>query len=94
MIESQPARRAAGLEPLGTIIAPIVADLQFRCDVTRLHRLGPRAVHELLTEIGEQRACRTFIEQRVERYSEIHPDHLAALEGDTFPRPPLREVAP
>jgi hypothetical protein len=48
----------------------------------------------LLTEIGEQRLCRTFIEQRVQRYSEINPDHLAALDGDTFPRPPMREVAP
>ncbi len=92
MIESQHARRAAGLEPLSAIIAPVVADLQFRRNVERLHRLGPRAVYELLTEIGEQRLCRTFIEQRVQRYSEINPDHLAALDGDTFPRPPLRGV--
>ncbi len=92
MIESQPARRAAGLEPLSAIIAPVVADLQFRRDVERLHRLGPRALYELLTEIGEQRLCRTYIEQRVQRYAEIDPDHLAAIEGDTFPRPPLWEV--
>ncbi len=89
MFESQPARRARGLEPLGAIIAPVAADLQFRCDVVRLHHLGPRALYELLTEIGEQRLCRTFIEQRVRRYSEIDPDHLTALDGDTFPRPPL-----
>ncbi len=94
MIESQPARRAAGLEPLHAIIAPVVADLRFRRDVERLHRLGPRAVYELLTEIGEQRLCRTFIEQRVQRCSGIDPEHLAALDGDAFPRPPLREVAP
>ena len=89
MTESQPARRAAGLEPLGAIIAPVVADLRFRRDVERVHCLGPRALYEMLTEIGEQRLCRTFIEQRVQRYSEIDPDHLAALDGDTFPRPPL-----
>ena len=89
MIESQLARRAAGLEPLSAVVAPVVADLEFRRDVERLHRLGPRAVCELLTEIGEQRLCRTFIEQRVRRYSEIDPDHLTALDGDTFPRPPL-----
>ena len=89
MFESQPARRARGLEPLGAIIAPAVADLQFYRGVVHLHRLGPRALYEMLTEIGEQRLCRTFIEQRVRRYAEIDPDHLAALDGDTFPRPPL-----
>ena len=94
MTKSQSARRARGLEPLGIITASIVAELKFRRDVERLHRLGPRAVHELLTEIGEQRLCRTFIERRVERYSEIHPEHLATLDGGVFPRPPLREVAP
>ncbi len=89
MIESQSARRAAGLEPLSVGIAPVVADLKFYRDVVHLHRLGPCALYELLTEIGEQRLCRTFIEQRVRRYSEINPDHLTALDGDTFPRPPL-----
>ncbi len=89
MIESQPARRAAGLEPVSAVIAPVVAGLQFYRDVVRLHRLGERALYEMLTEIGEQRLCRTFIEQRVRRYGEIDPGHLAALDGDTFPRPPL-----
>ncbi len=89
MIESQSARRARGLEPLSAIIAPVVAGLQFYRDVVRLHRLGERALYEMLTEIGEQRLCRTYIEQRVQRYAEIDPDRLAALEGDTFPRPPL-----
>ena len=92
MTRTQPARRAAGLEPLGNITTSIVRDLRFRRNVARLHRLGPRAVCELLTEIGEQRLCRAFIEQRVQRYNEIDPDHLAALDGDTFPRPPLCEV--
>ena len=88
-IASQPARRARGLEPLGAIITLVVADLEFYRDVVRLHGLGPRALYEMLTEIGEQRLCRTFIEQRVRQYAEIDPDHLAALEDDTFPRPPL-----
>ncbi len=94
MTESQPARRARGLEPLSIGVALVVADLEFYRDVVRLHRLGPRAVYELLTEIGEQRLCRTFIEQRVQRFSKIDPDHLAALGGDTFPRPLLCEVVP
>ena len=77
---------------LATIEAGV--DLRFRRQVERLHRLGPRALGELLAEIGEQRLCRTYLEQRVRRYSEIDPKHLAALEGDRFPRPPLYEVAP
>ena len=69
-----------------------VADLAFRRTVERIHGLGPRAVYELLVEIGEQRLCRTYLEQCVRRYSEIDPEHLAALGGDKFPRPPLYEV--
>ena len=83
-----------GLQPIGQSAAEVVADLAFRRKVERLHRLGPRAVTELLTEIGEQRLCRTYLEQRVRRYAEIDPEHLAALGGDRFPRPPLYEVAP
>ena len=69
-----------------------VADLALRRTVERVHDLGPRAVYELLVEIGEQRLCRTYLEQRVRRYAEIDPEHLAALGGDRFPRPPLYEV--
>ena len=69
-----------------------LADFRLARDVERILALGPRPITELLIEIGEQRLCRTYVEQRIQRYSEIDPDHLAALEGDTFPRPPLSEV--
>ncbi len=69
-----------------------IADLALRRTVERVHGLGPRAVYELLVEIGEQRLCRTYLEQRLRRYAEIDPEHLAALGGDRFPRPPLYEV--
>ena len=72
--------------------AEIAGDLCFHRQVEHLHRLGPRVLGELLTEIGEQRLCRTYLEQRVRRYAEIDPEHLAALGGDRFPRPPLYEV--
>ena len=74
-------------------ITPL-ADSRLARDVERILALGPRPIIELLIEIGEQRLCRTYLEQRVQRYSQIDPEHLAALEGDTFPRPPLYEVAP
>ncbi len=90
------ARHWFGVEPfpIAQISAPeAVADLRFRRQVERVHGLGPRAVYELLVETGEQRLCRTYLEQRVRRYAEIDPEHLAALGGDTFPRPPIYEVA-
>ncbi len=71
-----------------------LADFRLARDVERILALGPRPIIELLIEIGEQRLCRTYLEQRVRRYSEIDPRHLAALDGDTFPRPPLRDVSP
>ncbi len=70
-----------------------IADFQLARDVERILALGPRPITELLIEIGEQRLCRTYLERRIRRYSEIDPEHLAALGGDTFPRPPLSEVA-
>ncbi len=74
--------------------AEIANDLWFRRQIEHLHRLGPRALYELLVETGEQRLCRTYLEQRVQRYAEIDPEHLAALGAEHFPRPPLHEVAP
>ncbi len=68
------------------------ADSRFARDVERILALGSRPIIELLIEIGEQRLCRTYLEQRVRRYSEIDPEHLAALGGDRFPRPPLYGV--
>ncbi len=36
-------KRAHGLQPLGLIAAEVVADMRFRRQVERLHRLGPRS---------------------------------------------------
>ena len=68
-------------------------DLQFQRDIERLYKLGPRALGELLAEIGEQRLCRTYLELRIRRYAEIDPKHLAALDAGHFPRPPIYEVS-
>ncbi len=83
-----------GLRPIGPIAAEVVANLRFRREVERMCHLGSRTVYEFLTEIGEQRLCRTYLEQRIRRYADIDPEHLAACGGDTFPRPPLYGVQP
>jgi len=82
------------IQPLGEVVEDLVADLHFRRQVEKLHRLGSRAVGELLAEIGEQRMCRSFIDRRLEAYGRLDPEVLRALDGDRFPRPPLYEVKP
>ena len=71
-----------------------LADFRLARDVERVLALGPRPIIELLIEIGEQRLCRTYLEQRVRRYAEIDPEHLEAFGGDTFPLPPLSGAEP
>jgi hypothetical protein len=87
-------RRSGQPRRLGKVVTDLVDDLRFRRQVGKLHALGPRAMAELLAEIGEQRACRTFIDQRLEAYSELNPELVKALDGDEFPRPPIYEVKP
>jgi hypothetical protein len=68
-------------------------DLRFDRDVARLHGLGPRAVAELLREIGAETLHMTTIEATVERYARLDPDTLRHLGGDRFaPRPSLRII--
>ena len=87
-------RRGGRPMRLGEVVVGLVDDLRFRHQVEKLHRLGHRAVHEFLIEIAEQRACRTFIAQRLEAYSRLDPELVKALDGETFPHPPLYEVKP
>ena len=72
--------------------AEIVADLRFRRQVERLHAFGPRATGALLAEIGEQRHCRTSIEQRLAAYAALDSEVIRELDGDEFPRSPLYKV--
>ena len=80
------------MRPIGEAIDDLVGRLRFHRQVERLHSLGPRAIGELLAEIGEQRSCRTYIEMRLRAYAAIPPETLRELDGDRFPRPPLYEV--
>ncbi len=81
-----------GLRPIGPVAAEIVANLRFRRQVLRLHRLGPRVAAELLAEIGAERGIQTIIDQKLDRYAELDPEALAATGGDGFWSLPLREV--
>ena len=69
-----------------------LADARFARDVERVCGLGPRAVFEMLCEIGRARLCRTLIEQRVEYYSRLDPHVLRSLGAHQLPPAPLHEV--
>jgi hypothetical protein len=67
--------------------APIdLGDVRLRRDVDQLHRLGPRAVYELLAEIGRDRLLRVYVERLVARYAALDPGVVASLGADRLPR--------
>lgn len=77
---------------IGDAAASVIADLRFRRHVRHLHSLGPRAVGELLAEIGREHAIRTAIEQKLERYARLTPEQIGTVGGEDFPPAPLRVV--
>ena len=85
-------RRAPGLRPIGRIAAEVVADFRFRRKVQRIYKLGPRAVGELLAEIGAERSITTIIDQALDRYTELDPAAIESAGGDKFWPAPLHEV--
>ncbi len=76
----------------GSLTADIVANLRFRRQVEHLYGLGPRAVGELLAEIGAERSIRTVIDRKLNKYAQLRPEALRAAGGDRFPAVPVRLV--
>jgi hypothetical protein len=71
-----------------------LADLRFRRAVERLHRLGPRALYEMLVALGASRLIRTEIERQVERHAALDPHIVCAVGGDRFACAPIHLVPP
>jgi ProQ/FINO family len=67
-------------------------DLRFRRDIERLHRLGARAIYELLSALGARHLLRTEIEQTVARYGRIDPATVQLAAGDRMPPTPLYQL--
>ena len=78
--------------PVGSLAAELVADLRFRRQVLRLHRLGPRVTAELLAELGAERSIQTVIDRKLDTYAELEPEALEVTGGDGFWPVPLHEV--
>ena len=67
-------------------------EMVYRRRVQRLWRLGPRAIAELLAEIGAERSIRTTIDEKLERYTGFEPAVLRAVRADQLPATPLHVV--
>ena len=80
--------------PIGEVAGEIVAGLKFRRQIEHLHSLGPRAVGELLAEIGAERSIQTVIDQKLDRYVGLGTEALEATGGGRFWSLPLHEVGP
>ena len=61
--------------------------------IERLHRLGPRAMGELLEHLGRKHLIRTSIESELRRFAALDPAVLHALGADQFvANPPFRLI--
>ena len=78
--------------PISAIAAEVVADLQFRRKVIRLHRQGPRATGEFLAELGADLGIQTPIDQKLDAYLEVGAAALEAAGGDEFWPAPVHGV--
>jgi hypothetical protein len=58
--------------------------------VERIHRLGPRAISELLDEIARHNGIGEDIDRRLERYAAADREILHWIGGDKFPPNPIR----
>ena len=76
----------------GKVAAHIVANPRFQRKVDHLHRLGPRAVGELLAQLGAKHSIQTSIEQTVDHFAEIEPEALDAAGGNRFWPAPLYKI--
>ncbi len=89
------ARHFFGVEPFrpsNEAAAEIVADLRFRRQAQRLHRLGDRVLGEFLAELGAERGIQTLINQKLAMYAELDPKVIEAVEAAGFWPAPLNEV--
>ena len=58
--------------------------------VERVHRLGARALFELVDELDRHYGLGDDLDRRLERYARLDHRLLAAVGGDRFPASPLR----
>ena len=60
--------------------------------VQRLYRLGPRAVFELVDEIGRRHGITDEVDRRLAAFAALDAEILAITGGDKFPAAPMRAI--
>ena len=85
---------ACGHRTLGPGERTAISALRRQRHIQKLHGLGPRALDELLIEIGTEFGITAFIDQKLERYAKLDPEALEAAGGDIFSPVPIHGVEP
>ncbi len=86
---SEPYTDFGTFRHIGSLAAELVAIPRFRRQV---EHLGPRAIAELLAEIGAERGIRTVIDRKLDKYSQLESDSINAAGGDRFPAVPVHLI--
>ena len=85
------ARHWFGIEPfclIGEVAVEVVAELKRQRQIENVHRLGVRAVGELLHQVAEGED----LDRALDGYQRLTPDLLKAMGGDQFAPLPIHEV--
>ncbi len=81
------------MKRLGHITTGIICDLRRRRNISRLCREWPRAIGEIIDEVGAKSGRMTAIEQRLERCVELlDAGVVEAIGADGLPRAPIHAV--
>jgi hypothetical protein len=72
----------------------LLRQLQRQRQVEAVHRLGARALAELLDEIARYHGIAADIDRRLAAFSMLDPEILRAIGGDRFAAAPLHVVRP
>ena len=76
--------------PTGEVASGLTVNLRRQRQIEHVHRLGPRAVGELLYEVAKGED----LDRALEPYQRLTPNLLKAVGGDRFPPAPIHEVLP
>ena len=91
--DSHVESKGAGAAPPSKHHDSTTTAIKFQRLVGHLHRLGPRPVAELLTElVGTDEQARSDVLHLLEKYGGLDPALVRALGGSGFPAPPIHEV--
>jgi hypothetical protein len=82
--------RSAYSHPAAALQDAAIGRLRRQRQIAAIHRLGARAVLELVEELDRYYGLGESLDNRLERYAGLDLEVLRAVGGDRFPPRPLR----